>query len=167
MVFTLVQPHTRGREPKRFYRPIRDGRVYLYHAPARSGGLTFKKTSRPGGTIDGLYAGAAAYERPGTKTLLSSHTGRTSVLASFPSTSYWATFIWIPPGPIASIFTARHCGAVRILLLAVRLALPGCTLLEPSEERTIQTNQLFNNLFVRKDLRREIHRSLQTEVTLL
>ncbi len=42
MVFTLVKPHMKGREPKRFYRPIRDGRLYLHHSPAlRTGLLSF------------------------------------------------------------------------------------------------------------------------------
>jgi hypothetical protein len=53
-----------------------------------------KEAARPGRDDRRLFTLMKPHtRRPGTKTLLSSLPGRTSLFALFPSTSYWATFI--------------------------------------------------------------------------
>jgi hypothetical protein len=56
-------------------------------------GLAFlKEVSVPDGTIDRLLAIAERRARSKAERFLSSLAGRTCLFASFPSTSYWATF---------------------------------------------------------------------------
>ena len=62
-------------------------------SPVRSAGLGVEGHVRPGGTIDWLVAFAKPYKRDEEPNVSIVPAGTDISLTSFPSTSYWATFI--------------------------------------------------------------------------